>query len=61
VLYLKYRKTTKTNKMKKTLNINGELIETRKFKTLNAANNFIKKGENREVIFFRAHEYYVNI
>ena len=44
-----------------TMNIKGQTIETKKFKTLKAANNFIKKANNREVVYFRAHEYYVNI
>ena len=44
-----------------TMNIKGQTIETKQFKTLKAANNFIKKGENREVVYFRAHEYFVNI
>ncbi len=44
-----------------TMNIKGNKIETKKFKTLKAANNFIKKANNREVVYFRAHEYYVNI
>ena len=44
-----------------TMNIKGQTIETKKFKTFKAANNFIKKANNRELVYFRAHEYYVNI
>lgn len=47
--------------MKKTIKINGQLIETKIFKTSKAANNFIAKKEGREIVFLRAREFYVNI
>ena len=47
--------------MTKTIKINGQLIETKVFKTSKAANNFISKKEGREVVFLRAREIYVSI
>lgn len=47
--------------MKKILRINGITIETKMFKTLKAAQNFISKKEKREIVYFRAHEYFVSI
>ena len=47
--------------MKATLNINGQLIEAMKFKTLKAANNFKSKLQGRDIIFCKASQYYVNI
>ena len=47
--------------MKKLFKINGEIIETKMIKTLKAAENFISKKENREMVFFRSHEYFVTI
>jgi len=47
--------------MKKTLNINGQLIETKRFKTLKAAENFMSKVIGRTIVFFRSSEYYVSI
>jgi len=40
------------------MNINGEIKEAKMFKTLKAAENYIKKY-NVEMLYFRAHEYYV--
>ena len=62
MVYLFLYLTIKTNKaMKKILNINGQLIEARLFKTRQAADNFISKKIGREVLYGRAHEYYVSI
>ena len=47
--------------MKKLFKINGEIIETKMFKTLKAAENFISKKENRQMLYFRSYEYYVTI
>jgi len=47
--------------MTTTFNINGQSIETKKFKTLKAATNFINKVEGRVLVFFRSHEYFVTI
>ena len=47
--------------MKKILIIKGEMIETRMFRTLKAAQNFINKLEGRQMIYFCASEYHVNI
>ena len=41
------------------MNINDKEIEAIKFSTRKAAENFINK-KGGEIIFFRAHEYYVN-
>lgn len=45
----------------KTLSINGQLIETRVFKTRQAAQNFMDKDQGRELVFFKASQYYVSI
>ena len=58
VVYLQYN--LKTNKMKKTLKIDGQLIEAKMFRTLIAATNYINKNGG-EMVYFRAHEYYVSI
>lgn len=47
--------------MKATLKINGQLIEAKKFSTLKAANNFKCKSQNREILFSKSGQYYVNI
>ena len=47
--------------MKKTLSINGIEIECKKFATRKAAQNFIDRDENREIVFFKSREYYVSI
>ena len=47
--------------MKTILKINGIEIETKMFKTLKAARNFISKKEKREIVYFRSYEYYVTI
>ena len=44
-----------------TLKIKGETIETKLFKTRQAAENFINKKEGRKLVFFKAHKYFVNI
>lgn len=41
--------------------IEGKKIEVKLFKTRQAAENFINKKNGREIIFYRAYEYYVNI
>ena len=46
--------------MKKTLKIDGQLIEAKMFRTLIAATNYINKNGG-EMVYFRAHEYYVSI
>ena len=45
--------------MKKTLIIDGKKIETKMYKTLDAAQNYIKKHSNTEMVYYRAHEYFV--
>jgi hypothetical protein len=47
--------------MKKTLQVSGKLIETRLFKTRQAAQNFMDKSEGREMVFMKASQYYVSI
>lgn len=48
-------------KMKrKTLVIAGQQIEAMKFSTRQAAERFIAKSDNRKLVYFRAHEYYVS-
>jgi hypothetical protein len=47
--------------MKKTMIIKSVAIEVKLFKTRKAAENFIKKADNRKMVYFRAHEYYVSI
>lgn len=47
--------------MKKTLRINGQIIETKMFRTRQAAQNFMDKDQNRQLVFFRSGEYYVSI
>jgi hypothetical protein len=44
--------------MKITMIIDGLKVEARLFKTLDAAERYMKKT-NLKLIFFRAHEYYV--
>lgn len=41
--------------------IEGQEIKVKRFVTKKAAENFINKKEGRHLIFFRAHEYFVNI
>jgi len=49
-------------KMKtKKLIIDGKAIETTLYRTLGAAQNYIKKHSGFELVYFRAHEYYVGI
>jgi hypothetical protein len=43
------------------MNIRGQQIEVKKFATRKAAENFINKKEGRNLIYFRTHEYFVNI
>ena len=53
---------TKADKMTKVkMNINGEIINARMFKTLQAAQRFISKNASSKIVFYRAHEYYVSI
>ena len=47
--------------MKKTLQINGQIIEAKVFKTMNAATNFINKKEGREIVFLKARQIWVNV
>ncbi len=47
--------------MKTKIEINGNVHDAMKFKTLKAANNFIAKSEGRIMLFYRAHEYYTSI
>lgn len=47
--------------MKKILNINGKLKETKMFKTRSAADNFKNKKQRREMLYFRSGEYYISI
>lgn len=47
--------------MKATLNINGQLIEAKRFSTLKAATNFMNKVEGRLIVFSKAHQYFVSI
>jgi len=47
--------------MKKLFYFESLGIETKMFRTLQAAQNFINKSEGRTIVFFRAHEYYVSI
>jgi len=42
------------------ININGTKINVKKFATLNAAKNHIAK-KGGELVFSRAHEYYVSV
>ena len=39
--------------------INGIIHDAKLFRTLTAANNFIAKNENKEIIFDCSHHYYV--
>ena len=43
------------------ININGEIINARMFKTLRAAERFMLKNINSKIVFSRAHEYYVSV
>ena len=47
--------------MKKMIQINGQVIEAKVFKTMKAATNFINKKEGREIVYLRSREIYVNI
>jgi hypothetical protein len=48
-------------KRRKKMIIEGQEIKVKRFVTKKAAENFINKKEGRHLIFFRAHEYFVNI
>lgn len=61
-IFSSFDSTFKTqSKMKKLVNINGQLIETRLFKTRQAAQNFQDKGSNRQLVFMKAGQYFVSI
>ena len=47
--------------MKSILNINGQMIEVKIFKTLKAAQNYISKNKNSEILISMSHKYVVNI
>jgi len=47
--------------MKKFLKIDGKEIETKLFRTLKAAQNYMAKHKHSEMIYYRAHEYYVSV
>lgn len=46
--------------MKKKMQINGQVIEVKKFVTRQAALNHISK-KGGSIVFFKAHEYYVSL
>jgi len=54
-------KTKRRKKMKKFLKIDGKEIETKLFRTLKAAQNYMAKHKHSEMIYYRAHEYYVSV
>ena len=45
--------------MKTKIIVSGKVREGRLFKTRKAADNFLKKNKDYELVYFRAHEYYV--
>jgi len=47
--------------MKKLIQINGQLIEARKFATKKAADNYMTKKQNRKLLYFSSHTYIVSI
>lgn len=61
MIYFASFKQLKQTDYERTLKINGQLIEAKKFKPLKAANTFKGKSQNREILFSKSGQYFVNI